>query len=150
MVVSKNLKDRKELEKQGFFGAKSKILKHVTGKKYYKNLIGFGVSVEILIKQVKFAFSNMHSNFCGYLLIQLILALFKMCLNSSGIAVRVYRTFGNSTVLLMSSLAVWFIVTICDLWTVNGLAEVSILWELESLCFMQYSLSKKKVLIRRL
>lgn len=58
MVASKNLKDRKELEKQGFFGAKSKILKHFIGKKYYKNLIGFEVSVEILIKQVKFAFSN--------------------------------------------------------------------------------------------
>lgn len=43
LVTSKNLKDRKELEKQGFLGAKNKILKHVAGKKYCKNLIGFGV-----------------------------------------------------------------------------------------------------------
>ena len=30
----------------------------------------------------------------------------------------------NSIVLWVSSLVVWFIVTICDLWTVNGLTEV--------------------------
>lgn len=46
-------------------------------------------------------------------------------------------TFGNSIVLSVSSLVVCFVVTICDLWTVNGLAEVygdiSVLWELQGL-----------------
>lgn len=51
------------------------------------------------------------------------LPLFKMCLNSLfGIGLRDYMTFGNS-VLWVRSLVVWFIVTICVLWPVNGLAE---------------------------
>lgn len=39
-------------------------------------------------------------------------------------AFRVYMTCGNSVVFWVSSLVVWVIVTICDLWTVNVLAEV--------------------------
>lgn len=61
---------------------KSKILKHVTGRKYSSNLMKFGVSVEILIKQLKFAYSNV------FQLVWLFAdlndaALFKLCLNSS-------------------------------------------------------------------
>lgn len=48
---------------------KSKILKDVTGRKYSNNLRKFGVSVEILIKQLKFANSKIRSNSYGYLLI---------------------------------------------------------------------------------
>ena len=48
---------------------KSKILKHVTGRKYSNTLMKFGVSAESLIGQLKFAYSNMCSNLYSYLLI---------------------------------------------------------------------------------